>query len=300
MKAKPSPVPPKDLNELRALVGESANGAGAGLGRKAFSTLVGILKEPHLTAVQSISEIANQQGVDPSTLTRLSQRLGFQGFPELHKLFFDHVVTRSGYYTDRAHRILAKRQDEGLKFVSELAGEEINNILEVSSTLDQSSLQKATDLLGESRRVYILGLRASYSIAHFFSYFLGFLRQDVILLGGGGFTIGEDLSRLTSEDVLVAISFRPYTNVTISAVRSAEARGVPVVALTDISSPISQNKYATVSLFAQSDYYFNSALSNFFLAQVLLSALTVKLGNDAMLGMRDMESQLYDLDIEVK
>lgn len=299
METKFSPVPPKDLNELRALVGGAANGAGVGLGKKAFSTLVGILKVPHVTAVQSISEIAKDQGVEPSTLTRLSQRLGFKGFPELHKLFRDYVIARSGYYTAHAQRILSKRREDGLQFSNELASEEVNNILEASSALDQSNLMKATDLLAKSRRVYILGLRASYSIAHFFSYFLGFLRQDVVLLGGGGFTLGEDLSRMTSQDVLVAISFRPYTNVTIGAVKSARARDVSVVMLTDVSSPLSQNKSANVSLFVQTDYYFNSALSNFFLVQVLLSALAVKLGSDAMLGVSDVESQLYDMDIEM-
>lgn len=251
-----------------------------------------------MAAVQSISEIARNQGVDPSTLTRLSQRLGFQGFSDLQQLFCDHVVARSGYYTDRAQRILSKRQEEGLEFVNELAGEEISNILETSSALDQAALFKAADLIGSSRRVYILGLRASYSIAHFFSYFLGFLRHDVILLGGAGFTIGEDLAHLTTEDVLLVISFRPYTNVAISACRSAKERGIPTVALTDISSPISQNRCSDVSLFVQSDYYFNIALSNFFLAQALLSTVAKKLGSDVLRGMSDLEHQLQSLDIE--
>src|SRR3546814_7616707 len=89
------PLPPRSLESLRSLIEGSRNGADLGLGQKALAALVGMLEAPHRAAVQSISEIARDSGVDPSTLTRLGQRLGFQGFHELQELFRNHVVKRS-------------------------------------------------------------------------------------------------------------------------------------------------------------------------------------------------------------
>src|SRR3546814_17280161 len=91
----------------------SRNGADLGLGQKALAALIGMLEAPHRAAVQSISEIARDSGVDPSTLTRLGQRLGFQGFPELPELFRNHVVKRDGYYSSQTQQLLASYQAIG-------------------------------------------------------------------------------------------------------------------------------------------------------------------------------------------
>jgi DNA-binding MurR/RpiR family transcriptional regulator len=257
-----------------------------------------MLEAPHRAAVQSISEIARDSGVDPSTLTRLGQRLGFQGFPELQELFRNHVVKRDGYYSSQTQQLLASYQVSGSKLARELADEEVKNVLDAASRLDEADLTKATDLLVNGRRIYVLGLRASFSVAYFFGSFLGFLRGDVIILGGAGFTLAEDLVHLTRGDVLVAIAFRRYTKATIAACRSAQARGVPIIAITDLSSPITQSDETGVTLVARSPYYFHAALADFFLVQVLLSAFAQRLGVDAVTGLGDLEELLLDLDVE--
>jgi len=292
-------LPPRSLEALRSLVENSAGGADLGLGQKALAALVDMIQSPHRAAVQNISEVARNNGVDPSTLTRLGQKLGFHGFPELQELFRIHVVKRESYYSNQIQQLLGSCQNDDTRLALKLADQDIKNVLDTASSLDEAALAKAVELLTASRRIYILGLRASFSIAHFFGYFLGFLRRDVVLLGGAGFTIAEDLARMSRADVLVAISFRPYTNVTVAACKSARSRNVPEIAITDLSSPIAQSDEAGVTLASLSPYYFNSALANFFLVQALLAALAQKLGLDAIAGLEELEDQFLDLDIEI-
>lgn len=294
----PSRSPPQSLEALRSLVENSASGTDIGLGRKTLATLIKMIETPNRTAVQSISEIASNNGIDPSTLTRLGQRLGFQGFSDLQELFRAHVAKRGDYYSNQTQQLLASSQNNGPSHVWDLADQNIKNVLDTAANLDEVELSKAVEILVRSRRVYILGLRASYSIAHFFSYFLTFLRHEVILLGGPGFTIAEDLARLSQDDVLVAISFRPYTNITISACKSAQIRKVPIIAITDLSSPISIKNETSVTLTAQSPYFINAALANFFLAQALMSAFAARIGVDAFDGLGGFVDQLLDLNIE--
>ncbi|WP_413836027.1 MurR/RpiR family transcriptional regulator, partial [Desulfobacula sp.] len=46
-----------------------------------------MLDEPDETAVKSISEIALENDINISSITRLAQKLGFDGFPALKEIF---------------------------------------------------------------------------------------------------------------------------------------------------------------------------------------------------------------------
>ena len=43
----------------------------------------------------------------------------------------------------------------------------------------------------------------------------------------------DDVARMTSDDVLVAMTFSPYRTEIVEAVKLAERRGVPIIAVTD-------------------------------------------------------------------
>jgi DNA-binding MurR/RpiR family transcriptional regulator len=287
--------PPRSIDDLTRWIGPNGD---AVLGKRAHAALTKMLQAPHLAAVQSISEIASNNNVDPSTLTRLGKRLGFHGFTGLQDLFRNHVVQRTGYYSDRTQKLLTKKPEGGSDLARLLAEEEVKNVHDTIYRITDKTIEKAVSLIVNARRVYVLGLRASFSFAHFFAYHLGFMGQDVMLLGGAGFTVAEDLAHLTERDVLVVVSFRPYATVTVSAAKFAASRGVPLVAITDLGSPYGEAGKKCVEICVASAVYFNQSLSSLLLVELLLAAVAKKVGPSAVQAIQDLELQLRKLDIE--
>src|SRR3990172_2452786 len=88
--------PPHNLEELRALVARIRRGvAGFRLGNRASDALAKLVDAPRHTAISSISELAEATGVNPSTLTRLTHKLGYKGFHEFQDVFRRSIASGS-------------------------------------------------------------------------------------------------------------------------------------------------------------------------------------------------------------
>lgn len=290
----------RSVADLSAIAEAGHNGADRHLGRQALAALTSMVESPHRAAVQTISQIAREAGVDPSTLTRLGKRLGFSGFTELQEIFRKHVAEQGSYYSARTKNLIDRQRSDGRGGIQELANDEIGRVLETATELNGEDVKRAADIVCRAGTVYVLGLRATHSIAYFLGTFIGFLRPRVLILGGGGAGIAEELAQITEEDALIAITFRPYTQLTVDACNAMTKRNVPIVSLTDLASPIAGDGPRRVTLRAWGPFYFNSALSNLFIAQILLSGIAQRLGGKTTSHMENLEELLREMSIETE
>lgn len=289
---------PRSVADLSAIAEAVQRGSDRRLGRRALAALVSMLQQPHRTAVQNISQIAQEAKVDPSTLTRLGQRLGFSGFTDLQEIFRKYVAERGLFYSSQAENLMARDQPGSNGSVRDLANQEIRKLVETSAAIDQRHLDRATRLICNAQVVYVLGLRATHAVAYFFAAFAHFLRPRVVMLGASGAAFAEELAQISENDVLVAVSFRPYTQMTVDACVAMRKRDIPVVALTDLSSPIAADTSKHVTIRARGAFYFNSALPHFFIVQALLSEMAHHLGPEVVKHMNSIESLLKEMSIE--
>ena len=103
-----SGTPPRSLDELHRRVERERTLSGRqSMGERTLAVLVDMLARPGQVAVQSISELAAHNGVDPSTLTRLGKRLGFSGFGELQDVFRRHVSATQPFYSTRVRELVS-------------------------------------------------------------------------------------------------------------------------------------------------------------------------------------------------
>lgn len=177
---------PATIEELRNLtVSINRENANISLGNKALDVLAKLVDTPEQTAVRTISELADTLGVNPSTLTRLSQKLGFAGFSDFQSVFRQAFSADDRYfYSRQAGRLLSTKEDseEELHIFDRLGLETKNNIDGFLTQLDPKSLLEAAGLLANARRVRVHGVRQFHAFASFLTYGLGMLRSDVSLL----------------------------------------------------------------------------------------------------------------------
>ncbi len=294
--------PPRTLEDLRRCVERERSLTGRqSMGERTLAVLVDMLARPGEAAVESISELAARNHVDPSTLTRLGQRLGFSGFGQLQDVFRRHVRDTQPFYSARVRELVSDSAgQEGGSRLQRLAQAECRKVLAVADALDDAKVEEAARRLLAARRVQVFGLRAgTYALSHFLGSYLEILRDNVQILGTPGLTLAGDASSLGPEDLLVAVAFRPYTRAVVKLVEVVREAGVPVLAITDTGSPIDSERHGGLTLAIEQPFYFDSTLAPLYVIEALLVAVTRLLGPEATARTQRREHFNKLLDIEV-
>jgi DNA-binding MurR/RpiR family transcriptional regulator len=225
-------VAPATLEALRELIAERFEHLPARLQAAARY----LIDHPNAAAVETIKLLSEAADLQPSVLVRLAKTLGYSGFSEMQSVFRDALLSQTQSYgermrTQRAARVGAPRApDDMLRLLCEGS---ISSLQSLHESTDVDALRKAIRLLAGARAIHVVGLRRAWPIATYLVYLLSRSRRFVRLLGGMGGMLIDEVEAMRPDDVLLAISFRPFHADTVAAVERARAQGVTVLALTD-------------------------------------------------------------------
>lgn len=270
------------------------------IGKRALNAIQNMLDNPNETAISSISSLADKNNINASTLTRLAKKLGYTGFNDLKNVFRRHVSESQKYYSYHIEQLLEPSETDDQEGMMHLvAREEMANIMKILEQTKISQLKNAAKALVNKRRVHILGLRASFSVAHYLAYYLGMIGIAVKVLGNLGQTLAEDLAEIKKEDTVVVISFRPYTKDTVVACRTARKVGAEIVSITDHAlSPIIDKKGSTLIVENRNPFFFDNAASTLVLTEALLAEVVNLLGDKAINELKRREALFEELETE--
>ncbi|MGO6969360.1 MurR/RpiR family transcriptional regulator [Rhizobium leguminosarum] len=295
---------PATIEELRKLtVSINRENANISLGNKALDVLAKLVDTPEQTAVRTISELADTLGVNPSTLTRLSQKLGFAGFSDFQSVFRQAFSADDRYfYSRQAGRLFSTKEDseEELHIFDRLGLETKNNIDGFLTQLDPQSLLEAADLLANARRVRVHGVRQFHAFASFLTYGLGMLRSDVSLLDAPRLGVAEALAQLEKGDVVVVASCAPYTRSVANVAEVAAKLGLAVIAVTDTrASPLVGPSQHAFFVPHTSSFFSNSMGAYIVFCEGLLNLVAHEMGDRAMTGLASREALIRSMKVEV-
>lgn len=295
---------PENLEDLRHLyISIRKGGHAIRLTDRNLAILERMLHKPSETATKSISEIAQENDINISTITRLAQKLGFDGFPGLKNLFRKSLKQRKSFYSEQVKRFLQTGSERGsLKtpLLERLIQDEWSNVMLMADAFDQQRFDTIIKMVTHAQRIHILGLRSSYPLAHYLGFYLKLVRDRIILIGQAGHTLAEDLSLLRPGDVLIAISLNPYTRDTIEACRICKNLGVDVIAITDsLSSPLAGETDYFLLTSNEGDYFFTPIVSTVLYIETLLSGIVKQLGDKAIDRLNRAENILDRLETEM-
>lgn len=217
--------------------------------------------------VSSIRETAEAAGVTPNSLVRMAQAIGFDGYEDLRRPFREALRSGQESFPDRARWLqsLARGGRHGGLF-SEMAATTIENVEQLFSGTTAAEVRAAADAIVGARKSYILGVGVSYGLAQNFAYLARMALDTVVAVPQDGSLPIDDIARAKSEDVLLAMTFKPYRTEVVDAVRAAHDQGTTVIALTDArTSPI--------ALLADHRFVFSTQTPQFFTSIVSAAAL---------------------------
>ncbi|MBB6576629.1 DNA-binding MurR/RpiR family transcriptional regulator [Comamonas odontotermitis] len=260
-----------------------------------------VLDHPGDVVTQSMRTVGQHAQVPPTTLVRFAQTCGFAGWNEFKQALTGDMGLSSdsaNQYGDKARSLIGRSRDKQL--TAEMFAMQRSNL----DTTEQHSaprLASAARLLEKAAQVHVMGMRACFPVAFSLVYVYRLFRQSVHLLEGMGGVREMQLRAVDKGDVLVAISFAPYSQETVQAVELARARGCKVLALTDsLASPLSLAADETLLFAVNSPSFFPSVTAAQALAESLLEVLVSRAGPEAVARIEAAEGELHDSGVYVQ
>lgn len=196
--------------------------------------------------LDTIRVTADKMGISANSLVRLANHLGFVTFEELREPFRISLVEQ--YDSSAGDGWIDRLSDTG-EFGSLHAQSVRNEIDIVKQSLRLLTVEKtqaAVDLLMNARNAYVTATRASYSLAYYFHYVGRMALPNLNLIPRHMGSPVDEMITVGKEDILLAITFPPYSADTIGALRLAKRNGTKVILISD-SELIAPN--ITVDLF---------------------------------------------------
>ncbi len=186
-----------------------------------------ILDFPGELASYTASELASLAGVSNATVSRFIRHIGYQNFDEARRQVREE--RKSGVPLFQAERKTVISGDKASDNTV-LYG---NNIVETFKQLGESRVHAITDKMLNSRRVWVFGFRASQALATYFQLQLYQLNDDARLVQTGDGGLGEYLSAINDQDLIVLYGLRRRPTIWRQLLSQCVGTGADILLISD-------------------------------------------------------------------
>ena len=209
-----------------------------------------ILESYDKAAFMTASRLGKTVSVSESTVVRFAAELGYDGYPSMQRSLQKMIRNR----LTSVQRIEVSNDRIGDQdLLSSVLQSDIEKIRLTLEEVDRQSFDRAVDAIVSARKIYIMGVRSSASLATFLSFYFNLIFDNVISVAANTASeVFETMLRVGAEDVVIGVSFPRYSSRTVQAMNFARDRGATTIAITDSEvSPLAS--IAQYTLKARSD-----------------------------------------------
>lgn len=223
-------------------------------------------------AFSTLEELSAKIGVSTTTVIRFARELGYSGFSEMQDGIKKEIQTKSSL-PDRLERAAVTA---GNDLLSDAFSTDIKNIQETLAGLRSDDLSRAIELISGAKSIYVLGMRSSFSLAHYMVSRLGEIKRNVHFIQTTGLVYPEEIVNADEGDVCIAYVFPRYSKIGINIIAWMRSHGVKVVLFTS-SNDLPVRSYgdvcfncATRSVSCKNSLTAPMCLTNYLVAELAL------------------------------
>lgn len=255
-----------------------------------------ILASPTTAMHSSIALLARAAGVSEPTVNRFCHRLDANGFPDFKLQLAQSLANGTPYVSRNVEQDDSVESYSGKIFESAMAG-----LDRVKQSLDVNAVNRAVDLLTQSKKIAFFGLGASAAVAHdamnkFFRFNVPVIYSDDIVM--------QRMSCINSGegDVMVLISHTGRTKSMVELAMLARENDATVLAITSPGSPLAREATLalTLDIPEDTDIYMPmvSRLAQLTLIDVLATGFTLRRGAKFRDNLKRVKEALKDSRFE--
>ena len=246
-----------------------------------------VLDNPNDIALETLAVNASRCDVQPSTIVRFAKVFGYSGASEMQRLFRDEILAAapSPSYSERI-RQFQERSDTvdwllPYNVMREFAESNIIALEHLRDAVRKDDLDRSLELMHSAHTIYLAGVRRAFPVAAYLAYSLSHVEKRAFLLDGIAGMTSEQSWMLGPDDLVIAVSFKPYASETMAVVERATANGAPLIAISDSRlSPVAKSANVCFEIKDAEVRQFRSLTASMCLAQTLVISYAYKFGLD--------------------
>jgi len=190
-----------------------------------------ILDHPEDTYFLSSRALAKRYELDPTTIVRTIQALGYKRYGEFAADLRSHFVSRITPYALMKSAVREKRSVANQ--IEHTLEVDMQNLNALRSQLDVKRVLEIAKRIDRARRVLVVGVDFAAPLSNLLAYGLVSIGYDAEAPVGSAGNLRQKVLLLGAKDLLVAISFGRCLQDTVDAVICAHDNHVPTFGLTD-------------------------------------------------------------------
>jgi DNA-binding MurR/RpiR family transcriptional regulator len=238
-----------------------------------------ILENYDKAAFMTASKLGKLVDVSESTVVRFASQLGYDGYPSMQRALQEMIRSR---LTSTQRIQAAGDRLSGQDVLGTVLQSDIDKLREVVAQANRDNFDDVVERIMNARHIYILGARSSSFVAGYMNFYMHLLCENVTLVQStAAGEIFEQMFRIGPGDVMIAISFPRYSQITMNTVKFARDRGATIIAVTDNElSPVYQMSDAALLAPCEMISFVDSMVAPLSLINALLVALAYRMGAD--------------------
>lgn len=234
------------------------------------------------------TKIGKKASVSESSVIRLSQALGFEGYPAMQRKLQEHFNYRVSTVS-RLSQTVKDAQDTESVFVKSMQ-EDIHNLKETLRGISKETFEQAVSDMWSAKRIFIVGFKEAHAPALVLSNSIGYFKEGIFLIEPKVGHIWDSIFDIGSGDLMIGISFPRYTRLTVEIVEFSQQRGAKVGVITDsLISPLAAYANWIIEAKCRLKSFIESFTSAMSVVNALITALSLKDSKKTMRIMRERE-----------
>jgi DNA-binding MurR/RpiR family transcriptional regulator len=274
------------LREAGARTGD----AGMRLSRKQRTLVSYIEHNPKFAAFATAAELGQRVGVHPSTVVRLAQLLGYDGFPAFQEMIrhrylnsLDAIGVMNAHADERHGDVVLASIDQDAR-----------NLSATRSTLDAEAVRRVAWLIAQAPATLILGAGSHGGLAVIFSHLCRYMGLPVDAEIRGSVSIAARLAGVKPGDVVIGTAAWWVVQETRAALAVARERGATTVAIVENrASDLAQVADHVLIARTESVSFFQSMVGPLAVLNAIIAELATNGGDDIRERMQ-VATALFD------
>lgn len=195
-----------------------------------------ILKDHKKVFLMTAREIAGECQISEPTIIRFTNDLGFSGYMEFVQ-YMKGLLHIELTAVERLQK--ASQQSDESNTLDKYCQNTIDNIENLRNSISKNDLKKIAAVIFRAETVYVVGYRASATLAYYFGYLLKKIRNNVFLDTSLSWEINDLIIRNGKSRIMFVIAFPRYARKTIELMKLAKKYKVKIIGISDTpKSPI--------------------------------------------------------------
>lgn len=189
-----------------------------------------IMRDYKKIFLMTARDVAAECGVSEPTIIRFAVDLGFSGYAEFLQFMKGllHIeLTSAERFAKASHK------EKTGTTIQRYCQNAIRNLEHLSRSVSDSELKEIARTIFKAERVYVVGIRASATLAYHFGYLLKKIRRNVFIDTNLTWELTDTMSQADKNTLLFVIGFPRYPRRTVEILKYAKDCKVRTIGLSD-------------------------------------------------------------------